>query len=970
MTAAWDSPRLPARFEATAQLPLVGRRAELEVFDALWPDVDAGRRQLVLVGGEPGAGKTRLVAEVARALHADNVTVLVGTCSADAGVPYQPFTEMLDAFFRSAHGDEIDALLEAHGRELRRISAEVARLRPGEEPGAEERELRRDLFDAVARTFETIARAQPLSLIFDDLHWAQMPTLALLEHVVQVCHDSRLLVLATFRTTAPDRSGEFAARIAELHRFEGVRRVDLGGLDTDAIAEYVSLRTGMPLRDARTPAALLRDRTGGNPFFLRELWSDLERQGGVAALRTSQRVPASIGDSVAARVAGLGPEVRRVIELAAVLGDQFDLATLIAASESDMALTMGFVDAATALGLIEALDVDGGRYSFVHALTRQAVLDQIPASRRQVLHARAAEAIEQQPRKPSSIPRLAHHCLAAHVLGFGERALRYSREAAMLAERTLAFEEAAVWFERAAALPECDERERSELLLAAAGDLVRASDFVHARAIYESLALTGDPIVRLLATMGFEDAAWRPGLFGPRAADLLAMAIEECGLDERDRRYVCALGSLGRALSIAGETARARVVGTRAIELARALDDEETIAHTLVTSLWHGTTADVAELQLERATEVYRIARSRKDYETLGAAGNFRSMVAYLLGLPDILVDSTAMASHAAEQTGQPYYRYVACGLAHALAFQRGEFAAAEQWAEASRQEDDTFGDDIAEGPFGVQMFMLRRETGGLDQFRPFLDGMETLAGRWVPGLLALYTELGIEVGVRRTLRHVMNRDLSAHNIEAQWPMELVFMTEGALLLDDVDALRVLRPLFDEFAGKNMMNGTLIACFGSADRYRARIADALGDSAEAERAFAIALEMDERMHAFAHLAETLAYAARFADRHGETERSRSFAGRARALAESNGQVRVLRLLEAVAAPVAARPDGLTDREVEVLRLLAAGLSNQEIGARLFISANTAANHVRSILMKTGAANRTQAAMYATRHELT
>ncbi len=970
MNASWELPRLPARIEATAQLPLVGRRSELAVFDSLWNEVDGGHRQLVLVGGEPGAGKTRLVAEVARALYADDITVLVGTCSADAGVPYQPFTEMLDTFFRSARGDAVDALLAAHGRELARVSAEVARLQPGREGGSDEREVRRDLFNAVARAFEVIAIERPLALIFDDLHWAQLPTLALLEHVVQVCHDSRLLVVATFRTTAPDRSAEFAARIAELHRFEGVRRVDLGGLDTDAIAEYVTLRTGMPLREARTPAALLRDRTGGNPFFLRELWSDLERQGGVAALRSPQRVPASISDSVAARVAGLGPEVRRVIELAAVLGDQFDTATLVAASDSDTALTMGFVDAATALGLIEEVDVDGGRYSFVHSLTRQAVLDQIPASRRQVLHARAAEAIEQQPRKPSLFPRLAHHCLAAHVLGFGDRALRYSRDAAMLAERTLAFEEAAVWFERAAALPECDEQQRSELLLAAAGDYVRASDFVHARSLYETLAVTGDPIVRLSATMGYEDAAWRPGLFGSHAADLLASAIEACGLDERDERYVRALGSLGRALAISGETARARVVGERAVELARLLGDDATIQHALVTSLWPGASVDQADIQLERTSEVLRRARNAGDQESLGAACNFRAMVAYLSGLPDVFTQSVADGRRVAELTGQPYYRYVSCCLSHAAAFQRGDFAAAKQWAEASLEEDDAFGDDISDGPFGVQMFMLQRETGGLEQFRSFLDGNEVLAGRWVPGLLALYTELGIENGVRRTLRHALDRDLSAHQAEGQWPMELVFMTEGALLVHDVDALHTLRPLLDEYAGMNLMNGTLIATFGSADRFRARLADALGDHAEAERSFAAALEMDERMHSATHLAETLAYAAHFAARRGDADRARTYAKRARELAEPRGHARVLAVLDAIPGSAPEHPDGLTDREVEVLRLLAAGLSNQEIGARLYISANTAANHVRSILMKTGAANRTQAAMYATRHELT
>ena len=968
MTASWFSPPLPARVAASRHLPLVGRRVELETLESLWSEVEQARRQLVLIGGEPGAGKSRLMAEVAGALHDSGATVLVGTCSADGGVPYQPFSEILNHLFASIPESSAVALLGDDGPELLRLSSEVARLRPDfAEPGADGRDVRRDLFDAVANLFRTLAEHRPLALIFDDLHWAQRPTLALLEHVVQECPDARMLIMATFRTTAPDRSDEFAARIAELHRFEGVRRLDLSGLDTNAIAQYVSLRSGMPVRAALTPAALLRDRTGGNPFFLRELWTDLEGQGGVTALRFAPRVPASIADSIAARIAGLGQEVRGVIELAAVLGDPFDLATLLAASEAAAGPTLAFVDQATAVGLIEAVDLDRGLYSFVHALTREAVIDRMPASRRQILHAQAAEAIERRPLDPSIVPRLAHHCLAAHLLGFGDRALRYSRQAAHLAERSLAFEDAAVWFERAAALPECDPSERAELLLAAAGDYVQACAFAQARAIYERLAATAEPSVWLAAAMGFEDASWRPGLLGSRAADLLSSALEAIELDEHDERYVRALASLGRALAIAGETARAQAVGARAIELARDLGDDATLAHALTASLWHGTAPEVAELQLERTAEVYVMARQGYVYETLGSAVNFRAMVSYLCGLPDVLEESVAESQAAADATGQPYYRYVHFCLAHSGAFRRGNFAEAEQWADETLKETDAFGDNMTEGPYSVQMFMLRRETGGLERFRPYLDGSETLTGRWVPGLLALYTELGQEAGVRRTLRHLVAGNLDARTAEAQWPMELAFMAEGALLVEDAEVLRILRPLLAVYAGMNLMNGTLIATFGSGDRFLARIAAALGDHAAAERHFAAALEMDQRMRSVVHVAETLAHYARFEAVIGHSGRARDLAEQARDLAEPIGQARVLRVLDALAAP--AGPDGLTDREVEVLRLLAAGLSNQEIGTRLHISANTAANHVRSILMKTGAANRTQAAMYAAQHQL-
>jgi DNA-binding CsgD family transcriptional regulator len=850
-----------------------------------------------------------------------------------------------------------------HGGELLRLSSRVRRHRPelGEDvSGAGE--VRRDLFEAVASLFRAMAEEGPVALMIDDLQWAQLPTIAMLEHVVQECAEARLLVVAAFRTTAPDRSDELAARMAELHRLEGVRRLDLSGLETEAIAEYLTLRAGLPLSEARPPAALLRDRTGGNPFFLRELWADLERRGGVSALRSAERVPSSIGDTLAARLAALGEDVRAIIELAAILGPTFDLATLLAASETEQARTLALLDVAMAVGLIEPDEASDDSYSFVHALARQAVLDRMAPSRRTVLHARAAEALERQPPHASLTPRLAHHYLASHILGYHEPALRYSREAGRLAERSLAFEDAAVWFERAASLPECEPAVRSELLLAAAADYVRASHFPHARAIYERLYNIADPVTRLAAAIGFEDASWRPGLVGPRAADLLSLALAECGLDHRQPLYVRGLGSLARALALSGETARARQVSARASELAGDLGDQPTLAHVLSTGMWHGTTPDIAPEQLSRTTAVAEMARERLDYEALGAAVNFLATVNYLVGRPEGVEEAIHDARQVVGATGQPYYRHVYSCLAHSLAFLQGDFEAARHWADETLKQADASGDDLTEGPNGVQMFMLARETGTLETFRPFLDGTESFTGRWVPGLLALYTELGLEAGIRRALRHLMGKEVKARTNEAQWPMELAFMTEAALAADDGPAVRALRPLLRDYAGMNLVSGTMIAVFGSADRYLARVAACLGDRGEAERGFSAALEMDRRMMSPVHTGETLAHFAAFASGAGRTAQAEQLAAEARQIAEPINHARVLRLIDSI--PAQGGPDGLTDRELAVLRLLAEGLSNQAIGAQLHISSNTAANHIRSILMKTGAANRTQAAMYA------
>lgn len=970
----WVPPPLPAELGARRGGPLVGRAAELAAFEQAWDRVEGGKRQAVFVGGEPGAGKTRLAAEVAGRLYDHGVAVLVGSSTADANVPYAPFAEALDRLLiANPPGALADALADA-GLQLRRLTTQVDRHLPDPGPPGPTDDVdapRRDLFDAVTGFLRRLATDRPIALILEDMHWAQVPTLAMLEHVLIGCADARMLVVATFRTTEPDRSEELATRLAELHRFDGVRRLDLGGLDTEAIAEFVGQIQQLRPPSARTAAALLRDKTGGNPFFLTELCNHLEVRGGwdgLATLSSRQTVPASIKDVIARRLGGLGPGVRDVIDQAAVLGEAFDLSALIATSEADLTSTLAAIDAAEAVGLIRAVPGSDGDFAFMHALTREAVLNGMAASRQRIMHARAAEALEGRA-DPSVVPRVANHYLLAHVLGYHDKALRYSRQAARVAEQSLAYEDAATWFERAASLPELSPEDRARLNFGAAANHVRSGDFARARAIYERVSAMDDPLIRLEAAVGYEDASWRPGLANSKAADLLASALEACGLDTNDSRYVQALASFGRALAFAGEATRAREVGSRAIDCSRGFGEPAVTLHALLASLWHGVTPEMSDIQLERSAELLLGVHSSRDYVALGSASHFRALVSYVVGRPDDLAASSAELQRAVQACGQPFFGFISACVRQALTYLRGDFGGAERWADIALHTGNTFGADGTEGSYGVQMFMIRRETGDLKRFAGFVDGGETFAGRWVPGLLALYTELGCEPGMTRALNHLLNRNLGDHTEEAQWPMELVFMLDAALELGNREAVHALRPFVARYAGKNLAAGQFVAVFGSADRYLARIAALSGDADAAEGHFVAALEMDRKMGAVVHAAETLARHALFAASGGRTDQARRLADRAREIAAPIGQSRVLDLVDSLLRAGPQGPDGLSDREIEVLKLLAEGLSNRAIGERLYISTNTAANHVRSILIKTGAANRTQAAMYATEHEL-
>ncbi|WP_448627802.1 helix-turn-helix transcriptional regulator [Geodermatophilus sp. URMC 64] len=941
-------PPLPARWADPARPTFVGRRAELATLEEIWAAVDAGLRQVVFLGGEPGGGKSRLLAEVSTALHRSGATVLLGTCAAEFGAPYQPFVEPIEALLARS-------LPERDADRLRTLAGQ---------PAAADHEHRRELFDSVVDAVRTAAGEAPLVLALEDLHWAGPAALQLLTYLVERTAECRLLVLGTHRTTAPDRSGALVGTIAQLYRLDGVRRLDLAGLDTEDIAEFLLAEGQLSLKRARSSAALLRDQTGGNPFFLRELWQDLSARG---AQPDDLRAPISVRDTVASRLERLPEVERRTLELAAVIGEDVDVAALLAAADTERAVTLTALDGAVASGLLEA--PVGGGIRFVHALARQAVLELMPASRRALRHAHVAGVLETtMPPSEARSQRLAFHYAQAAALGFTEQAVRYLTEAAQAADRSLAHEDAGAAYEQAAALAAVPA-ERDRLLHSAAASHLMGGDFGRARLLAERVAGTAGPRERLEAAILYEDAAWRPGLHGARAVELLTDGLHAVTGDPADPLRVRGMASLGRALAFTGATEVAATVGDHAIVLARSADDDHLLAHALQASLWNGMRPADMPTKLERAAELTTLARRTEEPRYLAQSAYFRGAIGYMRGDPDGLAQAQEDLLRAGRFSGEDFYAYVAGCMRYALQFVEGDLTGAQRTCDELLEFGEAFGSDDTEGVSAVQSFMVRRESGALERIRPLITGEERPQDHWAPGLLALYTELGLDRPAARVLHWLLDGRLDRFQESAQWPAVLVFAVEAALRLGDQPAARTLRPMLDEYAGLNLVAGQFVAVFGAADRYRGALESLLGTGG-AEELFAAALDLDERMEAPLHRAYTLVALARHLRRSGvRGARLDAVVAEARALAEPLGLRRVLDLLQAEPEPRPAGPAGLTARETEVLRLLADGMLNREIAERLFISENTAANHVRSILAKTGSGNRTQAARFAVLHRL-
>ncbi|MFF2271754.1 ATP-binding protein [Agromyces sp. NPDC058136] len=960
----WTAPALPTSWTNTGAPPFVARREELRALHSAYTAAEAGAGRTVFLRGEPGTGKSRLLTTIGSALHTLGAAVLYGDCIQELGRPLEPFGQalgpLLAALEAGQAGRAAGRIGEAAQNELA-ADADPVLSAVRDTFGALDRAaapaIGQDrLFDSVVELLVAASETRPIVLALDDLHWAGDDAVRLLNRLIVGTADARILVIAALRPDPPDRSEPLAEVIQRVAHLPSVEVVHVRPFSVADLTEYLEVG-GVPADEASAGAATVAEVTGGNAYLVRTTWRHV-----LDALATRERrveLPESAFELLLPHIALLTDDELDVLRIGALLGHEFDLVELLATSGAPQADTLAAIDASVRAGLLEPPPRPGDPYAFPHSIARQAVLEGLTSSDAMRIHARIAQTLEAEfPAAPRRVQRLAHHYLSARALGFGERAVEYLERAAETAALGLAHEESGRLLERAAEIaPRPDER--FDLLFRSAQSWSDASDFAHARRQYERAMETSDPRIRLRAAIGYEDASWRPGLNGRRSRELLTSAMAAIPDDRRDPLVIEGIARLGRAIAFTGDISTGAEKGDLAIALARSLGDDLTLAAALRARIWHSQRPEGVRDRLAESDELAVLCAGTYDNDWEGLAGVVTHWGSYVIGDPVGMDRGERMLDSIVGRWGS-YWRYWAECARFGRAFADGRLTDAKAGLQRIGVIEDGFLSDTKTSASAIQGFMIRRETGRLGIASATIRGDEQPTHAWAPALLALYTELGMREPCRRLLHWMLEHDDASAHVSSDWPARLTFMCEAALALGDTDAAATLRPLLADYSGLNLVSEFFLAQFGPADRYLGEI-DALCGTGDPIEHLTRAMHLAEQLEAPLHIAYTAAATAAYLRRSGESAASDASAGRARAIAEPLGLVRVLRML-----PEASTMPGiwLTARETEVLRLIADGLSNREIANELVISEHTAANHVRSILMKIDVPNRTRAARFA------
>jgi DNA-binding CsgD family transcriptional regulator len=969
----------------------VGRGEELAWLDGA---LASGGPRTLLLGGEAGIGKTRLLAEFGARAQAAGARALTGSClHVGAGtLPYAPVSQALRQLVRQVDPPVLAELAGAFRPELARLVPDLGG--PDPLPPTTGELARARLFEGLLRLLERLAAERPLMLAVEDVHWADQSTLDLLSFVVPNLADAAVVLVVSYRSDELHRRHPLRPVLAALDRRATVERAELRPLDRQELGGLLTGILGSP------PVAWLLDsvlaRSDGNPFFAEELLA-AEREGGPGALS------ATVRDLLQARVDGLSDAARQVLRIAAVAGRRVGHGLLAAAWPLDQGMLLEAVREAVDHQLLLA-SPDDDAYVFRHALLQEVVeADLLPGERRE-LHAALARCLDAHPELAAGTPaetaaELATHWFESHDLARALPALVAAGEAA---EQGLAFAEAQRHFERALdlwdQLSEVAARlplDRAELFGRAANAAHQAGDEQRAVALARAglghLDATAEPVRTALLAEQLGTYLWLSASAESleayqRAVDLLASAPPSAALAR-------VLAGRAMALMLASRLREARASAEQALAAARAAGARPAEAGALLALGFALEARGLAQLQ-----EARQIAEDLGDDalladvftflpQGLDAAGRTgEALTVVLEGIAHGLVAHRAFRAFLSAYAGFLCLKlgrwdeaegHLAGGLASAsmpsmpalharvwrarLEIERGEFAAAQRLLEEAKRNfahhhTSQFAAHFEERA-ALAVWQGRPDEAG----EVVREGLEWVAGAEEQWCVRVLLSRGLRAAADRAeLARARGRPAEAD----------AAARDGAELLARLRQLAAAGPEPETAAH---------AALGEAEAAR------LEGRSDPERWVAVVTAWERLAQPYPAAYARWRQAEALLARRGPRAQASTALRQAHRTAARLGAAPLRRELEDLARraridltePQAAEPEparpaepfGLTPREREVLALIAEGRTNPQIAAALFISVKTVGIHVSNVLAKLGVTSRVEAAAVAHRGRL-
>ena len=860
-----------SRFDARAGrlTRFVGREHEVALLVDRFERAAAGEGQAVLLSGDAGIGKSRIIRQLHERLSGTSHTRLRFQCSpSHTESALYPVIRHLEhaAGFHPDDGpearlDKLEALLKQAVQDVTESAALLAPLLslPGVERygaldlTAEQRSER--TFRALIDQLLGLAAKEPVLYVLEDAHWLDPTTRDLVTQTLGRLADTRVLLLITHRpefqsdwTRHPQVTALTLSRLSRGQGAEVVRAAGGGALSQEVVARILRRADGVPLYIEELTKSVIETGTGGDTD-----------------------IPETLQASLLARLDRLGGDAKEVAQLGAVIGREFGGALLGAVVGKPKDVVDRCLQRLVATEIVLPIGpAEESLYTFRHALIQDAAYQSLLLSRRRQYHGEIARALEQQfpVIAESQADLVAQHYTAAELL---ERAIPYWLKAGQSAMARFAFLEPIAHLERglmlARALPEGPVRSRHNLdLLLALGDArMRVGPFRDAWRPYKEAAeiaqALGSPADLARAALGLEDAEISGSRPEREAVPLLEAALEALG--ERESVERCqVLSGLGRALFDVGFNERGSVLLRDATNMARRLGNRHALCDALLCENIATTGYPWAEKQFSERRrvldEMLAVAEEIGDPYLLSRA-LFRRFAA-LLEIADLAACEASferLRSVAENQTRGDLWGVTSMGAMRAIL--HGDFTSAEHLAEeALKIGGGSHGETAAIGVYGVQMFTIRREQGRLAEVAPllrrFLDENPQDAA-WRPGLALIASDLGFESAARTAFENLAAGGF-AFPVDAKWSLTISYLAEVCARLGDARRAERLYELLLPYRDITIFAAMTTVCCGSAARYLGMLACVIGDWSIAEEHFEAALATDERLEAWPWLAHT------------------------------------------------------------------------------------------------------------------